>query len=401
MNVALVDPIAATANLSGRTVFRPEVPSVAGDPRTLRETKIVELATELARRGHHPTVLFGDVFLDGHEWTAPAGVRVEAVNTMLRFPFHPGLLPAIPSLISHPALQEADVIQVSEFHQLSTFFSCVAARSASVPVVVWQETFRHMRFPGSFYQRMYESAVGSYVRDRTRRFVPRTSAARDYLRSLHVAENRIGPWIPTGIDTDVFVPRTPRLSSADFGWPDGSPILLLVGRLHPTKGVDLALRTLKWVIRRHPDTKLAIRGSGPEQAALMRLSKDLGIDHSVRFVDRMSRDAMVDLYNLADLVLSTSRVDLMPFSLIEASACGRPSVATDVGAIRDIVVDGVTGRVVQDRSASGLGGAICTLLEDGEYRAALGSAARERAERCFALPVVTEAFLEVYRNVAA
>src|SRR5438445_8541804 len=206
---------------------------------------------------------------------------------MLRFPFPPGLLPAIPSLIGHPALQQADVIQVSEFHQLSTFFSCVAARGASVPDVVWQETFHHMRFPGSFYQRMYESAVGSYVRDRARRFVPRTSAARDYLRSLHVAESHIGPWIPTGVDTDVFVPRRSRLSSGDLGWPAGSPILLLVGRLHPTKGVDLALRTLKWVMRRHPDTKLAIRGSGPEQAALVRLSQDLGIEDSVRFVDRM------------------------------------------------------------------------------------------------------------------
>src|SRR3989449_8085964 len=179
MNVAFVDPIAATANYTGGNLLRPEVPSLCEDPRILEQTKLVELATEVARLGHRTTVLFGDVFLDGQEFTTSAGVHIAPVQTVMRFPFHPGILPAAPSLLGHEALREADVVQVSEFHQLSTFFSCVTAREAAVPVVLWQETYRQMRFPGSVYRRMYESTGGPCARARTGRCIPRPREAPD------------------------------------------------------------------------------------------------------------------------------------------------------------------------------------------------------------------------------
>lgn len=400
MNVAIVNPIAATANITARGFLHPEVPRVGQHVRELQETNIVETATALARRGVRPTVLFGDVFLDGRWWTSPEGVRVEPVETMLHFPFHPGLVPATPALVKHPALQDADVIHATEFHQPSTFFAALAARERSLPLVIWQETFRPMRFPGSAYQRAYESTLGRRIRSSPGRFVPRTRPAGAYLRRLGIDADRIGPWIPTGIDTDVFVPRRSRMARSDFGWLEEDPVLLTVARLHRLKGVDIALRALARLRRRHPGTRLLVRGSGPEAPALESLARELGVDDSVRFLGRMSRDQMVDLYNLADLVLCTSRNDLMPFTLIEAAACGRPSVATDAGAIRDIVVDGGTGSVVPDFRAESLGDAVSTLLQDDPLRQAMGSAARRRAESLFSLSVVADRFIEVYRNVA-
>jgi len=401
VNVTFVDPIAATANLTRAAIFRPDVPAIGSDPRSLQEMKLVELATQFARRGDHATVLYGDMFLDGGERTTAEGVRIVPVNTVMRFPFHPGLLPMAPGLLGHPALLDADVIQVSEFHQPSTFLSCVAAQDPSVPVVLWQETFRHMRFPGSLYQGMYESTVGPYVCRRLQRFVPRTTKAREYLRQLGAAEGRIAPWVPTGIDVNAFAPRAPRGGGEDLEWAGDDPLLLLVGRLHPTKGIDIAIRVLRWVTRRIPNARLMIRGSGPEQAALIRLAQELKVAGSVRIIGRRSRDEMIDLYNRANVVLCTSRTDLMPFSLIEGSACGRPCVATDVGAIRDIVVDGQTGVVVRDPSVEAIGSAVCSLLENEERGMALGAAARRRAEETFALSVVAERLHEVYEDVAA
>jgi glycosyltransferase involved in cell wall biosynthesis len=277
----------------------------------------------------------------------------------------------------------------------------MTARDASVPLVVWQETFRHMRFPGFLYQHAYESTLGRYVRTHASRFIPRTTKARTYLRELRVAEDRIGPWIPTGVNVEAFAPGRTGMSAGDFGWPDGAPILLLVGRLHPTKGVDLALRALRWVIRRHPGARLVVRGSGPERANLLRLARDLKVEDAIRIIDQMPRERMVDLYNLADVVLCTSRVDLMPFSLIEASACGRPIVATDVGAVRDVIEDGRTGLVVQAGNIEAMGRTVSSLLEDESRRRALGAEARHVAEQCFALPVVAEKLLEVYCDVAS
>ncbi|HYS72054.1 MAG TPA: glycosyltransferase, partial [Thermoplasmata archaeon] len=198
MNVALVNPISSTPAYSARDfIGRPNLPSLTADPRALLETNHVELGAELSRRGHQVTVLFGDMYMDGREHTLSDRLRVAPVPTRLRVPFHPGLMPVTPELLRHPALREADVIHVSEFHQPSTFFAALVARERSVPLVVWQETFRRMRFPGSLYQHAFERAAGPCVRATGRRFVPRTTGAAPFLRRLGVDGGQITDWIPT------------------------------------------------------------------------------------------------------------------------------------------------------------------------------------------------------------
>ncbi len=397
LNIVLVNPIAATPVLTTRAIVRPQLTSLARDS-LLPGTNIVELGAALADLGHQTTVILGDLYLDEQALSLANGLRVIPVTTSLRFPFHPGLLPMTPALIGHPALHGADVIQTGEFHQPSTFFTCMAAREAGIPLVVWQETFGPMRFPGSWYQRAYETIVGRYVRDTRSRYVPRTTKAHTYLRELGISETDITPWIPTGIDLTTFAPRRSSYSPEDFGWKEDDRILLLVARLHHTKGVDVALCILKQLLRKDPDVRLVVRGSGPELVNLRRLAIELDVQEAVRFIGRLSREEMVNLYNVADVVLCTSRNDLLPFSLIEASSCGRPSVTRDVGAIRDIVVDGVTGLVVRDRSIGALGQGILLLLQDDEFRIALGVKARKRMEKHFSLPKVAENLLEVYRG---
>jgi len=401
VNVALVNPIAATPAVTTRDfILGPNLPDLAGDVRLLRETNLVELGSELSRRGVRVTVLYGDMYLDGQEHTLADGVRVMPLPTRLRTPFHPGLVPVTPDLVRHPALADADVIQAHEFHQPSTFFASLVARERSVPLVVWQETFRRMRFPGSAYQVAFESAVGPCVRSAGRRFIPRTTSAHSFLRELRVDEEAITGWIPTGIDTEAFAPRRDGGIGERLGWGEDARVLLVVARLHRSKGVDLALHVLKWLIARDPTVRLAIRGSGPELANLRRLASDVGVSDAVRFLGRLSRDEMVALYNRADIVLCPSENDLLPFALIEASACGRPCVTSDVGAVRDIVVDGVTGCVVAERSVEAFGRAVLSILRDPETLARYGAAARARAETCFALPGVANHLLEVYRVAA-
>ena len=265
MNVALVNPVSSTPAYTARDfLFRPNLPSLTADPNALRETNHVELGAALSRQGHHVTVLFGEMYMDGQEHVLSDHLRVAPVPTRLRIPFHPGLVPVTPELVRHPALREADVIQVSEFHQPSTFFSSLVAQEHSVPLVVWQETFRHMRFPGSLYQRAFESMFGACVRANGRRFIPRTTRARGFLRELGVEGPQITRWIPTGIDTDAYAPARSPDSVAALGWPEDARILVIVGRLHRSKGIDFALHVMKWLIGREPNVRLAIRGSGPE-----------------------------------------------------------------------------------------------------------------------------------------
>lgn len=400
MNIVLVNPIGSTIDVSLRTLARPRIASLVDDGRTLRETNIVELGSALAALGHHVTVVLASPHLAGREHVLSSRLRVVPVEVFLSVPFHPAMLPMTPSLLSHPSLSDAEVIQASEFHQPSTFLAAVASRERQIPLFVWQEAFRHMRPPGAWYESIYETIAGRYVRDATRRHIPRTTMARDYLRTLGVKDEHIGSWIPTGIDTSVFAPRPSHYLPEDFGWAYDDRILLVVARLHSSKGVDIALRTMSHLLRKASDVRLIVRGSGPELVKLRQLAIKLKILDAVRIVGRLSRDEMVSLYNLAHVVVCTSRNDLLPFALMEAGACGRPVVAADVGAIRDIVVDRDTGLVV-GRDERALGEAILTLLGDEKLHEELGLGARRRVEQHFDVHRVAARLFGVYTGADA
>lgn len=361
----------------------------------------MELGATFSGLGHQTAVLLGDLYLDRSPWELDNGLRVLPVPTILRTPFHPALLPMTPRLMGHPALREADVVQVGEFHQPSTFFASIASSETQTPLVVWQEIFRPLRFPGSWYQRFHEMTAGRHLRATVKRYVPRTTEAGAYLRELRVEENSIAEWIPTGIDLEQFRPMESSSLPEEIGCDEDAKILLVVARLHRDKGVDVALRVLKHVLRQDPSVRLAVRGSGPELDNLRQLASDLGVSAEVHFLGRLSREEMVGLYNAAHLALCTSRNDLLPFALMEASACGLPCVSTDVGAVRDIVDDGVTGLVVPDGGVEAVGEAILTLLRNEELRLRLGLQARNRMETYFNLPDIARGLLEVYRDACS
>lgn len=396
MDIVLVNPIATTPEVSVRDLFVRSKSVSPVDARSLAELNIVQLGEALTKLGHSVTVLLARPYLVGRQYTLSDRLRVMAADTVLPRLFHPGVLPLTVRLARHPAFSSPDLVQAGEFHQPSTYFACEAARRTGIPLIIWQETFGPMRPPGAWYQWAYEMAAGRRVRSVAKRYVPRTTKAASYLEELGVPERAITPWIPTGVDHVTYHPISSTIDPQEFGWPRDARILLIVARLHRDKGVDFALWVLRLVLRKDPDVRLIVRGSGPEHPSLLRLAANLGIQEAVRFIDRVSRERMVALYNSATVVLSTSRNDLLPFALLEAGACARPSVVTDAGAITDIVVDGQTGIVHRGRSVEGFADAVLSLLGDEERRVAIGARARERIETQFSLPRVAGALTKVY-----
>lgn len=400
MDITLLNPIAVTPSVSAASFLRPQVPRVDRSPTALGELNIMELGEALTELGHRVQVVLGTPYLGDRPVALSERLSAVPVHTVMSIPFHPGLFPMTPELLRHPALREADVVQSSEFHQPSTFFAAEACLEGDAPLIVWQETFCAMRFPGSLYQRCFEATLGRKVRAAAAKCVPRTSKARTYLRQLGVPEEDIPDWVPTGIDVTAFLPRATSLSPRDYGWEEGCETLLLVARLDSSKGVDIALRLLQRLLRSRPDVRLLVRGSGPDQDSLRQLAEDLHLGSFVQFLPKMTRAEMVDLYNLADIVLCTSRNDLLPFALIEASACGRAIVAVDVGAVTDIVLDGETGRVVPVGHEDALAETVEALLRDEEKRAIFGRAARARAETSLDIKICARRLVEVYRGAA-
>ena len=177
-----------------------------------------------------------------------------------------------------------------------------------------------------------------------------------------------------GVDLARFRPR-PTARSGELS-------LLAVGRLVPKKGFDVLLDALAHLAR---PWRLAVVGDGPERSALR--ARATGQGDRVRWLGRATHADLPAIYASADVVVVPSRVDAaddrdgLPNVVLEAMACGRPVVASDVAAIATAVDDGLTGVLVPPEQPLALARAIDALGADRFARARLGRSARRRAER--------------------
>jgi glycosyltransferase involved in cell wall biosynthesis len=163
------------------------------------------------------------------------------------------------------------------------------------------------------------------------------------------------------------------------GEPEEPPHILFAGRLSPEKGVLELVEAARGL-------PLVVAGDGPLRD---RVPDALGF---------VPHDEVLRLIERAAVVAAPSRREGFGVTVAEAMARGRPVVASAVGGLLDLVVDGETGLLVPPRDPAALRAALERLLGDGELRARLGAAARERARERFSWPVVTDSTLAAYEQ---
>ena len=148
------------------------------------------------------------------------------------------------------------------------------------------------------------------------------------------------------------------------------------GRLTAQKALGDALEALARV----PDVELLVLGDGPERDALERHASRLGISDRVRFLGAGTRDDVLTLFRAVDAALLTSAWENLPHTLLEALAAGTPVIATAVGGIPEVVVDGENGLLVPPHDVGAIASAIERIAHDEELRRSLAAAAAVSVE---------------------
>jgi glycosyltransferase involved in cell wall biosynthesis len=198
--------------------------------------------------------------------------------------------------------------------------------------------------------------------------------------------------IYNGIDPDEFPSR--------IGEP-AEPVVAWLGRIDPIKDLATLIRSFAVVAARRPDARLRLYGrvaAGAEgyKASLDALVTELGLDGVVTFEGGVAASA--DAYREAQVGVLSSISEGFPYSLIEAMACGLPTVATGVGGVPEAVTDG--GLVVPPRSPEQMGAAILSLLADAPRRRDMGTRARRRVLGLFTLEHCLEGYRQVYDELS-
>jgi glycosyltransferase involved in cell wall biosynthesis len=198
--------------------------------------------------------------------------------------------------------------------------------------------------------------------------------------------------IPNGRPADAFPAADPARRAAArvrLGLDPDAVVLAWVGALSREKRPELAVE----VVARVPAADLVMAGDGPQRTAVTRLAARAapGRVHLLGRTDRVA-----DVLTAADVALVTSESEGLPGVLVEAGLVGIPAVTTDVGWVRDVVLDGVTGRVVPSGRADLLADAVRAVLPAA---AAMGDAARRHCLERFEMGRVVDRWEDLLADV--
>jgi glycosyltransferase involved in cell wall biosynthesis len=183
-------------------------------------------------------------------------------------------------------------------------------------------------------------------------------------------------------------------STLPDGWPEG-PLIGVVARLQPEKGVANFLQAATRVSRIFPEAGFLVVGDGPLREELLSLAERLGISKRVRFLGYRTDSRA--LMGLMDVLVVPSLTEGSPLIVLEAMAAGIPVVASAVGGIPDQLRHGEEGILVPPDDPDALGEALGALLRDPAYARRLGETGRLRTENEFSHETLVRRIEVVYR----
>jgi glycosyltransferase involved in cell wall biosynthesis len=163
-----------------------------------------------------------------------------------------------------------------------------------------------------------------------------------------------------------------------------APVFLHNRIQEPLYNIPCTLRAFQIIQRRYPEARLTLAHDGPSRAELEELARQLKL-HNTEFIGRVPHSRVADLYDAADIYLTSPNFDCMPGSILECFASGVPVVATKVGGIPYIATDGETALLVPRGDHEAMAQAVFRLLEDPDLverltRNALAECAKYKAD---------------------
>lgn len=271
-----------------------------------------------------------------------------------------------------------EIVHSTEDFQPCSWQASSYAKEHKIPLFItrWLYWKPNIRLATLF--QLYDRYISTIVRNRAFAIIAPSSSIKEYLMSYGVKEEKIH-MIPSGVDIEAFSPNPSSMLRERLGIAD-EKIILSIARLHPLKGLHHLIRAYGYVAKNFPGTRLVILGKGPQEKELKELAKELNVEKNVSFLtEHVPHEKISEFYNSADIFAFPSIVE--PFGMVnlEAMACGIPTVASNTGGMRDMVLQGKTGFLFMPGDVKGIGDALTAMLSDESKRKEMGIEARKRA----------------------
>lgn len=329
------------------------------------EIHLFELFGRLARRGHRVRLV-----CSGFPGAAPVAM-VEGIEVRRTGDRHTFAVLGRGAVRRALADEPPDIL-VEDINKLPLYTAALTDRPVCVlvPHLFGTTAFAEVSLPMASVVWLAERPIPRAYRRAGFHVI--SESTRDDLVARGVPAGRIRVIHP-GVDLAAFTPdpAVPRAAS---------PTFVYVGRLKRYKGVHLAIEALAQARNSRPDLRLLIAGSGDARPELERRVRELGQGDAVRFLGFVSETEKLALLRTAWANLFPSVKEGWGITIIEAAACGTPSIASDSPGLRDSVRDGRTGVLVPHGDVEALARRLLEFAGDPALVRRLGEAARRHAE---------------------
>lgn len=295
--------------------------------------------------------------------------------------------------------QRMQIVHSYNFH--SNIFAIPAARMARVPVVLASIRDRGV------YLTPNQKMAQKWVCRLADRILVNAESIREWLLEQGYQDSKITV-IKNGVDMSRYAGRTDSSHvRRELGIPDSSPIVVMIARLNPQKGVDDFIRAASLLRLSHPEVRFLIAGAKLQYQEgvfsqdreylqeLHQLAADLGVGERVIFAGH--RTDTPEILAQAAISVLPSHSEGLSNTLLESMAAGVPTVATNVGGNPELVKDQVNGILIPVKSPAHLAQAMREILNDPQLARRFGEKAKIMATEGFSLEKMTADTQSLYR----
>ncbi len=206
--------------------------------------------------------------------------------------------------------------------------------------------------------------------------------------------------IPLGLELERFQHRSPEYKQQireKFDIPQNAFLVGMIARMVPIKKHEDLFRAIPKVLEIYPDTYFLIVGDGERRYYLHDLAKELNITHRCIFTG--FREDQEKIYSALDLVVLTSANEGLPVAVIESLSSGLPVVATCVGGVPELIIDGETGYIVEAGNINSIAEGLIKAISNPQKTAAMGQSAQEKTIQNFSITRLLNDIDELYQKL--
>ena len=387
-----------------------QVIPVFSDPFGGPVTVVRSISKELAKR--HEVTVYTTTALDSKHDCEPKekevdGYRVIHFSRTLKPLCHSGLFGQLNLSLSMAKavkenLKQFDIVHVHSWQQFPDLMVHYYSTKYSVPYVLQVHGSLSRIGSKRTLKWFYDVLFGYRLLRDASNVIALNSFEADQYRRMGIPEKKIAI-IPNGIDLSEYANLSPKGTfKRKFGIPEEEKIILYIGRIHKIKGIDFLIKAYAHLINdmHYEDALLAI--AGPDDGYLKEaksLTNALSISKNVLFTGPLYGQDKLEAYVDSDAVVLPSRYETFPMTVLEAYACGKPVIASKVGGLKDLIINGETGLLFEPGNVKQLARSIFNLINGNDVAEKMGLKGKNFVRENFTVEKVVERLEETYEEV--